>query len=862
MTSTKESTRDIVYLAAVLHDIGKFWQRADSSGVASSTTLDSEVKNLESIFCPTYEGRYTHKHVLWTAQFFVTFKNLFDINISSKDKSFAKSRLLRFASAHHRPNKDSLEECIIQFADHCSSGIDRSKKEGLEDEQVEYDYDRSNSWDKFKDIRMKSVFENLLGNNTDNFKLPIASLDLNKSFFPKNKFEQRGQLDYSLLWESFSKELFKIQTKNIKQLTDSILFLLEKYTSTVPSSTQHLPDVSLFEHLKSTAAFSICTYDYLNENKEGKCNIKNDETPFVLLGGDLSGIQSFIFDIVGKGAAKNLKGRSFYLQLIVDSIVSYIIEKLNLYKANIVYSSGGGFYILAPNTKFVKDQIKEISSIISERIRKEHSTKLYLALDYQPIKKEDVFNGNINLIWAELSQKLSQKKANRFSDFIKTVEGFSYFFEPTEAGGETLRDFITGEEFERNEIKYPLELHEKETENISYLKKNTFEQIRLGKILRDNIQYQISTSSEIKYWESDYKFLGTKTHRYFRPLGLDRYYYFLSEKEISDLKQRIKGSVDDAEILKVNDTNFNDFKLSGNNIVNGFTFYGGNDMPRTNDKAQFFDELAGDESVTFKRLGILRMDVDGLGNIFKNGFPDMRRTFSRYSTLSSSLDYFFKGYLNKIWAESERFRSNTFILYSGGDDLFIIGKWNVAIEFADVVQKEFKEWTCHNPHLGISGGIAIVTGKYPIAKAAIQSAEEEKRAKNHSYKNKDKDSISFLSLPFSWDEELEVVETLKNQLINMINTEHGISKGFLSKISTLNSMKELQEKNGLNPTWRWLSAYDIGRTIQIVKSREAKALLEVIKINLFTNKEITGSKYDYLQVLNFAARWAQLEMRS
>jgi HD superfamily phosphohydrolase YqeK len=37
------STRDIVYLAALLHDIGKFWQRADGSGVKTSEEIDQKM---------------------------------------------------------------------------------------------------------------------------------------------------------------------------------------------------------------------------------------------------------------------------------------------------------------------------------------------------------------------------------------------------------------------------------------------------------------------------------------------------------------------------------------------------------------------------------------------------------------------------------------------------------------------------------------------------------------------------------------------------------------------------------------------------------------------------------------------------
>ena len=40
-----EKEREIVYLAALLHDIGKFYQRADEGGVAKSVFLSNINKN-------------------------------------------------------------------------------------------------------------------------------------------------------------------------------------------------------------------------------------------------------------------------------------------------------------------------------------------------------------------------------------------------------------------------------------------------------------------------------------------------------------------------------------------------------------------------------------------------------------------------------------------------------------------------------------------------------------------------------------------------------------------------------------------------------------------------------------------------
>ncbi len=58
--------REQVYLAALLHDIGKAFQRADSSGASSSKLLSENIKKLEGVLCPLHPvtKQYSHKHVL------------------------------------------------------------------------------------------------------------------------------------------------------------------------------------------------------------------------------------------------------------------------------------------------------------------------------------------------------------------------------------------------------------------------------------------------------------------------------------------------------------------------------------------------------------------------------------------------------------------------------------------------------------------------------------------------------------------------------------------------------------------------------------------------------------------------------
>ena len=71
---------------------------------------------------------------------------------------------------------------------------------------------------------------------------------------------------------------------------------------------------------------------------------------FLLLSMDMSGIQDFIYNISGSKALKSLRSRSFYLEIMLEVIVDQLLEKLELTRANLLYTGGGHAYLLVSNT--------------------------------------------------------------------------------------------------------------------------------------------------------------------------------------------------------------------------------------------------------------------------------------------------------------------------------------------------------------------------------------------------------------------------------------------------------------------------------------------------------------------------------
>lgn len=876
--------REVIYLAALLHDIGKFMQRADPSGASSSKLLSQNIKNLEGSISPKHwqSGKYTHKHVLWTAQAIENMQQHFGSYLKLTD-GWTYDRLLRLSAAHHAPDANNLLERILQKADHYSSGIDRDKQEGTGWKDAAEEADEK--WDSFKRTRMRSVFESISlkeSNRQESYKkkLPLKAISTGADFFPIDA-GQADEANYEQLCKEFEQELHFIQNKTLRSFNESLLFLLEKYTSRIPSSTQHLPDVSLFDHLKTTAAFALSLYDYV-QNQELKDLPDVNEKPFALVGGAISGIQKFIYSIVAKDAAKNLKGRSFYLQLLVDNVVQLVVDELGLQSGNIVYASGGGFYLIAPNTHALPEKLKALEKKIAEKLFEYHGTDLYLSLDFAPFGEQEIFNQtetgeNIGKVWQALGEQLSAKKGQRFASVLE--ENFNGLFEPIPVSPETRKDAITGEELGDN-FK-PLDDNRDQLVNWY-----TWQQIMLGKELK-SADYWIISKERLEYFPKEIYCID--------PIGLGLYNYLVDEATLAAHEDKLKASADNVRVIYFNKGNFLEPLHKGINNIYGFAWYGGNDYPENQfGNPKVFEELAGvildkhnyrDDAKRasgpeLTRLGVLRMDVDNLGAIFRRGLHPARRSFSRYSTLSRSMDWFFKGYLNTIWRDNADYEQYTQIIYSGGDDLFIVGKWDVLIKMAADIQAAFKKWVCENPELTLSGGMASIGPRFPILKSAAYSEMMEKAAKKHVYGAQEKNAFAFISytpqhdtealnIALNWETEYPYLNRLKDQIKTLIQGD--LSEGFSSAIYNLMQQAKMKKnKDGLfypnEHRVSWLAAYQFKRNSD-GKSEAVKEFFREWAKAIMTGKPPgedapKETQYHALQYLALAGRWAALEERS
>lgn len=664
------------------------------------------------------------------------------------------------------------------------------------------------------------------------FVMPMNKLTLDERLFPSRTSD--NDMERKNLLENFIADFEKIIPLDLTAYSETLLNVLQKYASCIPVGKGDKSNINLYDQTKISAAISTCLYDGRDEKTTDK---------MMLIGADFSGIQSYIYQIVSKYAGKNLKGRSFYIRLLSDAIVRYVLKKLSLFRANIIYNSGGGFYILAPHTRKTIDTLQTIEKEIERKMFQEHGASLYLAMDYVPLSVEALLGRDMSLseVWNRLFVKRDENKQRKWKNMIN--ENYSTFFTPDENSDPTHVDAITGEPFLKNEDKIKF--------GNGYIHKVTDSQIKLGAVLR-NFGYIVISDTPVDGLECDT----------IEPLSLGIHYYFVksSIKQVAEELGKYRSSV---TIITYKWENGEcDFLLDGltSNIMMP-AFYGGNEQ--YGKRMISFEEMCdnGFDDNSFKRLGILRMDVDNLGRIFQEGLSSKESTLSHYASLSRAFDVFFSGYLNTVWNEVSPLQSC--ILYSGGDDLFIVGSWDVVIEFAERVHSDFRKYACDNPMFSISGGIAIVSPKFPIMKAAEMSAEEESRAKNHNCGTYEKNSISIMSIPLNWEYEYPAVKKLKDLIVKNI-ADGTVAKSFISKILRHAANAKFVEHRITNIKVYWMLTYDLSRMRE--RSKNVSIIGNCMADVCNNTGKLCGNKiktsYHPLELWSLACRWAELELRT
>lgn len=553
----------------------------------------------------------------------------------------------------------------------------------------------------------------------------------------------------------------------------------------------------------------------------------------LFVGGDLSGIQKFLYNITSRHASVSLKGRSTFLSNYLREVCTNIEKEIKDCGGTCdeLYCSGGKFYLITVNIPEIVKAIDEFAEHVKESLWEEHKGQLGINISYVAFTEEngkfyveghdDEQNTRSGVLWKYVNADFARQKNQKFKKLLVSRPNRFFGFQKDD---EDSKELIVGKDYK------VCALTGIESPYCRPLAKEDFakEGLTLAEFEEEKDNNNVSENA---------------------PVYLP-----------SVIEQIVQGK-----------------KLSIKNRTKTFEQYA------TTDKGAN-KGLKGD---TY--LGVLRMDVDGMGKKFIIGFE----TLDAYRDFSHRASVFFENDIqNKYLKEYKNFIN---VIYAGGDDLFIIGRWDKVIEFAklihdetvhvfkndgyeDVFSKE-KKWCS----ISISGGIAIVKPKYPIAKAADMAGEAEDAAKqgeknafnmfgrtiswnsNKHYIVKTKDK------PSEYEHEYAYVEKFKDvfvELISKYNKKYGFSKSILHKImlySEIADMNVEREAKGKprNYSYMWHMSYYMTRFMEKYKDYRdddvKKKLYDFCRS--LRDDHLPKNKGRNLQLLAIAARWAELLLK-
>jgi len=223
-----------------------------------------------------------------------------------------------------------------------------------------------------------------------------------------------------------------------------------------------------------------------------------------------------------------------------------------------------------------------------------------------------------------------------------------------------------------------------------------------------------------------------------------------------------------------------------------------------------------------KSLAVLKADVDNMGKFLEKS--DVTNSFENFDTFSRTMDEFFSIYIPNMMRNKY---PNTYTVFAGGDDLFLLGAWDEVLNLAREVESEFKSFV-KGDDLSISFGIAIAKPTTPISYLAdyteklLEDAKDIDDGKEVAHP---KDAISLFGETVKWEEYKRVYNLLNKQFKNfeVINTSN------LYTLLNICDMSKNIKEDIRNSLWKSKLNYLFSRNIDTKYHYILKVLNEEIE---------------------------------
>lgn len=492
-------------------------------------------------------------------------------------------------------------------------------------------------------------------------------------------------------------------------------------------------DISYIDHHKLCASLVSCLYLHdLEGNKE--------EAPFLMVAGEFTGIQDFIYSIISKMAMKSLRGRSFYLEILIEHIMDELLFSLGLNRLQVLYAGGSQFYLLLPNTSNVLQRLENCKTFVNDYLLHHVGTQVYFQLSHTACTAEELGNGlsktkkdsnEIGNIFRRISQTSAKGKLQRYQN-----KQLQILFDMDSAHNVLLSESKECIICKKSVSDKELLCNAKELlqENMEICNScKTF--IELGKQIAQWYRRNDVVLAVCKETEGDFTLTLPGMD------GEERYLQVLTKEEL--IRYKKSGKVLRYYALRLDDETD---PLCQNILIGNY-----NINYQTGEGLVEFQDLV-ERARGIRRLAILRADIDNLGQLFQSGFQNPKEkepyrglSLAKSVVLSRKLSYFFKYEINHILekgcmegesiarcasitkdASSPR---DVVLVYAGGDDVFAVGTWNDIIEFGVDLQSAFQRYT--EGKITISAGIGMFEHSYPVHHMATETGDLESFSKKY-----------------------------------------------------------------------------------------------------------------------------------
>src|SRR6516164_5972382 len=271
-----------VALAAYLHDLGKFAERAGAFD--KDPRLDAHL----TLYCPMRQAGerqwFTHRHAAHTALAFDLIEHHLPDLLGGDPSPFvgrvraedvedieATDSLINAAAAHHKP--DTFLQWVVATADRVASGFERE-----EFEQYNASRDETREGLDHFTARLLTLFEQARisgrppSDSALRLRYPLKPL-APQTIFPvlAEGYESRerdgAKREYARLWEEFVTGLEAIprsHRSNWPLWLDHFDSLWLAFTHAIPAATAFniTPEVSLYDHSRATAALAVALWSW------------------------------------------------------------------------------------------------------------------------------------------------------------------------------------------------------------------------------------------------------------------------------------------------------------------------------------------------------------------------------------------------------------------------------------------------------------------------------------------------------------------------------------------------------------------------------------------------------------------------